>query len=337
MEIKSILSMAKKYNIILALVLVTTGCAQLRTRSEIGKDSSTAIESIKEKPLVEPDSPSRESLPSGTVLPVAPQPQEPVPAPAPEKPRIGVVLGPGGLRSFAHIGVLQELERMKLPIHSIVGIEFASIPAAIYANKGFANEVEWQMFKLKETEVTVGSGILDRGGALEGDGLGEFYKNVFNGAKSEGAKYAFSCPAYNLEKQQLFWMARGAYEQLLPFCVSSLPTFKPFKANTAYTWSLYEAKKHLKSRGANFIVFVDILGTSLKGKSFFRQQQDSDRVYWSIVQERFQAEKSYFDYVISVPLQKYNLDDFENRREVMLRGQEAAQSQIPRLIKILGL
>ena len=35
---------------------------------------------------------------------------------APERPRIGLVLGGGGARGAAHIGVLKELERRRIPI-----------------------------------------------------------------------------------------------------------------------------------------------------------------------------------------------------------------------------
>jgi NTE family protein len=38
-----------------------------------------------------------------------------------ERPRIGLVLGGGGARGAAHIGVLKELERMRVPIDAIAG------------------------------------------------------------------------------------------------------------------------------------------------------------------------------------------------------------------------
>ncbi|MDH3351950.1 MAG: patatin-like phospholipase family protein, partial [Gammaproteobacteria bacterium] len=38
-----------------------------------------------------------------------------------ERPRIGLVLGGGGARGAAHIGVLKELERQRVPIDAIAG------------------------------------------------------------------------------------------------------------------------------------------------------------------------------------------------------------------------
>ncbi|MDP8259527.1 MAG: patatin-like phospholipase family protein [Candidatus Gygaella obscura] len=49
------------------------------------------------------------------------------------KPRIGLALGGGGVRAFAHIGILKVLEENKVPIHALSGISMGSIIAAIYA------------------------------------------------------------------------------------------------------------------------------------------------------------------------------------------------------------
>jgi len=37
-----------------------------------------------------------------------------------ERPRVGLVLGGGGARGAAHVGVLLELERMQVPVTEIV-------------------------------------------------------------------------------------------------------------------------------------------------------------------------------------------------------------------------
>ncbi len=49
------------------------------------------------------------------------------------RPRIGLVLGGGGARGAAHIGVLRELERMRIPIDAIVGTSMGAIVGGLYA------------------------------------------------------------------------------------------------------------------------------------------------------------------------------------------------------------
>jgi NTE family protein len=51
-----------------------------------------------------------------------------------QRPRIGVVLGGGGARGFAHLGVLQELERLKVPISCIAGTSAGALIGGAYAS-----------------------------------------------------------------------------------------------------------------------------------------------------------------------------------------------------------
>ncbi|MEX0709212.1 MAG: patatin-like phospholipase family protein [Woeseia sp.] len=50
-----------------------------------------------------------------------------------ERPRIGLVLGGGGARGAAHIGVLRELERMRIPVDAIAGTSMGAIVGGLYA------------------------------------------------------------------------------------------------------------------------------------------------------------------------------------------------------------
>ncbi len=58
------------------------------------------------------------------------------------RPRIGLVLGGGGARGAAHIGVLKELERMRVPIDAIVGTSMGAIVGGLYASGMSAEELE---------------------------------------------------------------------------------------------------------------------------------------------------------------------------------------------------
>jgi NTE family protein len=52
---------------------------------------------------------------------------------AEHRPRIGLVLGGGGARGIAHIGVLKRLEEMRIPIDCIAGTSMGSIVGGLYA------------------------------------------------------------------------------------------------------------------------------------------------------------------------------------------------------------
>ena len=69
-----------------------------------------------------------------------------VPAPAAQqqtpRPRIGLVLGGGGARGSAHIGVLKVLEEMRIPIDYIVGTSMGSIVGGGYASGRSPEQLE---------------------------------------------------------------------------------------------------------------------------------------------------------------------------------------------------
>ncbi|MGL6043591.1 MAG: patatin-like phospholipase family protein, partial [Sandaracinobacteroides sp.] len=48
-------------------------------------------------------------------------------------PRIGLVLGGGGARGFAHVGVLQVLEENRIPVHAVAGTSMGAVVGSLYA------------------------------------------------------------------------------------------------------------------------------------------------------------------------------------------------------------
>ena len=58
------------------------------------------------------------------------------------RPRVGLVLGGGGARGAAHIGVLKELERLQIRIDVIVGTSMGAIVGGLYASGMHASDLE---------------------------------------------------------------------------------------------------------------------------------------------------------------------------------------------------
>lgn len=59
-----------------------------------------------------------------------------------ERLRVGLVLGGGGARGAAHIGVLRELERMRIPIDAIAGTSMGAIIGGLYAAGHSVDDLE---------------------------------------------------------------------------------------------------------------------------------------------------------------------------------------------------
>ena len=67
------------------------------------------------------------------------------------RPRIGLVLGGGGAKGFAHIGVIEELERRHIPIDVISGTSMGAVVGSMYATgndataiKRITSEIDWK-------------------------------------------------------------------------------------------------------------------------------------------------------------------------------------------------
>ena len=70
-----------------------------------------------------------------------------------DRPRIGLVLGGGGARGMAHVGVLKVLEEMRIPIDCIAGTSMGSIIGGLYASGMTLDDMEKTLASINWPEV----------------------------------------------------------------------------------------------------------------------------------------------------------------------------------------
>ncbi len=76
---------------------------------------------------------------------------------ASERPKIGLVLSGGGARGAAHVGVLQVLEQMQIPVDYIAGTSMGAIIGGLYASGYTAAEVETALGGIDWDDVSIGA------------------------------------------------------------------------------------------------------------------------------------------------------------------------------------
>ena len=59
-----------------------------------------------------------------------------------QRPRIGLVLGGGGAKGAAHLGVLAVLEEMHIPVDCVIGTSMGALVGGIFATGQTATEIE---------------------------------------------------------------------------------------------------------------------------------------------------------------------------------------------------
>ncbi len=329
----SFLFMLRKFKYLLPSLFLL-GCQNLRTREDIRQLPTVSRPSSSAVTVPSPPSSQQVIVEAPELVPEATPPPAPI---IPSLPKVGIILGAGGAKTYAHIGFLQELSREKIPVHAIGGIEFAAPMAALYANKEQVNDVEWQMFKLKD-ETIIKKSLL---GAVHTNNevteLKPFLTEIFGRTKIEDARIHFACPAYNLKKNQVYLMNKGGLDQLMYMCMAYPPYFKPYQNNLSGVRDVTAMANYLRSKGANHIVLVNVLQSPGFGKPYTSDVAGTDNVLWSEISGLYNKPFTGVDSVISLETSNYGIMDFEKRREIMNKGAESAARQLKALTRKLGL
>jgi NTE family protein len=147
-----------------------------------------------------------------TVAPPVPQSAAPVIQPKPARPvRIGLALGGGAARGFAHIGVIKALEAQGLVPDLVVGTSAGSLVGALYAagNNGFAlHKLALEMDEAAMTDWSVPL-FAKAGGVLKGEALQNYVNHAVNNQPLEKLKIPFGAVATDLNSGQPILFQRG--------------------------------------------------------------------------------------------------------------------------------
>ena len=332
MATKSFSYSLKKYNIFLIFVFLL-GCQNLKIRS--GSDVTSRVTESNANIKVTDATVSTNDKAAETKNAEVEKNHnsmiETTPTISPQKPlvrnnyKFGIILGPGGARSFAHIAALQEVQRLKLPVKAIVGMEFSAMPAAVFAQNLSGNDVEWQMNKLRDEDFKKSSLFKKSGFALEANVLKDFLSATVNKMKVEQGKIPFACPSFNIKKNQTFMMSRGFVEQLLPFCMSYPPYFAPYQESIAVTRDLKPSIEWLKQQGANYILFINVLGAPQL--SFAEERKSIESVLWAEIAAAT-VRPVGVDNMLNLQVDGFSIDNFSDKREIFQKTSDMTIKQV---------
>lgn len=112
--------------------------------------------------------------------PVVPTPEVVVaPKPPPKPPKIGLALGGGAARGFAHIGVIQVLEENGIKPDLVVGTSAGSLVAALYASGKDGRTLATLADSMDEAAITDWS--FPGRGLIRGDALARYVREATGG------------------------------------------------------------------------------------------------------------------------------------------------------------
>jgi NTE family protein len=155
-----------------------------------------------------------EKTPSIAPSGVSPPPETSTPPPAPPpaaiavRPvRVGLALGGGAARGFAHVGVIKALEANGIHADIVVGTSAGSFVAALYAAGYSGTELEKVAEQFNESSITDWS--LPARGLLKGQALQDFVNRAVRGRPIESMNRKLGIVATDLNRGSMVVFERG--------------------------------------------------------------------------------------------------------------------------------
>lgn len=252
-------------------------------------------------------------------------------------PKVGLLLGPGGARSMAHLGVLQALQEQKIPLSAIAGLEWGALIAGLYANSGELHDIDWKLSQLPQFKPGSASFFSSKQKSLSLKELRGYLAKTFGKSKVQDSDYPFGCGVTSLKANKTKWLSKGAYVNLLKLCLPHPPQYG--LTNTfAASYAFEEAMAFFRSKGIDKVVFVDVMpGQALESMKAWKEK-DLGRLSWfHSLRSRnlFKAKKDVM--VISINTSNYKMTDWKKRLQLIREGKTQAASQLNDVRKKMGL
>ncbi|MCL6712906.1 patatin-like phospholipase family protein [Pseudomonas sp. R2.Fl] len=262
--------------------------------------------------------------------PVAVTPVAPVPPPPPVK--VGIALGGGAAKGFAHIGVIKMLEANGIQPVVVSGTSAGSVVGALYASGMDPFQMQKQAFALDETKIR--DVRLFSGGLVQGQALQDYVNDLLGKRPIEKLKKPFAAVATQLETGQRTVFVRGNVGQAVRASSSIPGVFEPVVIGKAtyidggvVSPVPVDAARQL---GADFVIAVDI-STKASGTRPGSMLGIVNQSITIMGQKLGEQELARADIVIRPRVNEIGPADFEQKNNAILEGERAAMAVMPQI------
>ena len=266
-----------------------------------------------------------------------PAPVTPISAPEPKKIKIGLALGGGAARGFAHIGVIKALEAQGIVPDVIVGTSAGSVVGALYA-------AGYDGFALQKTALDMDEAMISDwalplfnkvSGVLKGQALQDYVNRSVKNVPIEKLKIPFGAVATDLKTGQPILFTRGNTGQAVRASSAVPSVFQPVKiGNNSYVDGGLVAPVPVRfvreQMKADFVIAVNI-STQTEAQAAASSLEVLMQTFSIMGQRINYHELKDADVVITPPLGTMGSGDFAGRNRAILAGEQAAAAVMPQL------
>jgi NTE family protein len=263
---------------------------------------------------------------------VEPPPVVVAPPHVPKPPRIGLALGGGAARGFAHIGVIQVLEEQGIKVDLVAGTSAGSLVAALYASGKNGRELGALAQGMDETAIT--DWAFPGRALIRGEALARYVREQTGGKSIEQMKLPLGIVATDLDSGAALLFQRGDPGVAVRASSAVPAVFQPVKiGNREYVDGGLVSPvpvRFARQMGADLVVAVDITAVpegNATGDAVRMLLQTFAIMGRSI--NSFELKEA--DVVIRPKLAGVSSADFTVRARSLQAGREAALAMLPAL------
>lgn len=249
------------------------------------------------------------------------------------KKKLGLVLGAGGAKGLAHIGVLQVLLRENIPIDMIAGSSMGALIGAAYA-AGTDIEIMEKFAAMINQKLIMDMNI-PRIGLLKGDKAYELIKLLTHRKSFSELKIPLAVVATDIKKGKPVIFQEGSVAQAVRASISIPGIFNPIKINGKHFVDGAVTERlpvyALKEMGADYIIGVDVKVSSTDNEEKPNIRNIYDVIMQSIEILENQACKGsleMLDCLIAPNTSGFGTTDFSRGVECIAEGRLAAEKKI---------
>jgi len=254
------------------------------------------------------------------------------------RPGIGLALGGGFARGFAHLGVLRVLEEHDIPVTHIAGTSVGSILGAAYASgapleriiaccKGlrFRDIARWRVSRLGLANNARLGGLIDR---------------VFESRQFEDLKIPVAIVATDLANGEPVVFTQGNLKDAIRASCAFPGLFEPVEIGTRFLAD-GGLVAPVPTRAARELGAEVVIGVSVGVQDGYRGAptnvfQVVSRAVSAAQKHQTEVWERQADLVLRPDVQGLAWDDFARADEAIEAGAAAAERALPRLEKLLG-
>ena len=273
----------------------------------------------------------------GSAPPASPATSSAVPSQAtaassPAPIKVGIALGGGAAKGFAHIGVIKMLEANGLAPAVVAGTSAGSVVGALYANGMNAFELQEKAVALDEAKIR--DLQLSSGGLVLGQKLEDYVNAQVRNRPIEQLPKPFAAVATRLEDGERTVFTRGNTGQAVRASSSIPGVFQPvaigkyhFVDGGVVSPVPVDAARQL---GADIVVAVDI-SNKARGQAPAGMLGTLGQSIAIMGQKLGQAELARADVVVRPQVLDIGAADFTQRASAILEGEKAALAAMPQI------